>query len=303
MPSPEISERNAKHAAIARSVYLESLDAEQSRQDWALSLRQARRLIADALRASDYLRDISKALRLSGVHMTAFRHLLAPPLSQDQFKLICPDWPKGAENSGRGLQADIAGDAAAFIARWLDPGAAPWIGTGQSPSRAQLRSALQRTAALIAAQRFQTVRRNRQAAAQESAVTGRLVGMGWTRRPSRQIDTRAELAPRSFMHKTRFATNTTRPQEVDIACGLNGTYVAAIECKVTNDETNSVKRVNDVLKKASAWKAHWGSFVETAAVLQGVIAAKDVDRLSDAGVHIFWSHDLASFEQWIRSRS
>ena len=50
------------------------------------------------------------------------------------------------------------------------------------------------------------------------------------------------------MHKTRFAAKT-RPQEVDIACGLQGTFVLAIECKVTNDETNSVKRINDVLKR------------------------------------------------------
>ena len=104
------------------------------------------------------------------------------------------------------------------------------------------------------------------------------------------------------MHKTRFATKTTAPQEVDIACGLRGTVVAAIECKVTNDQTNSIKRVNDVLKKATAWQEHWGSFVETVAILQGVIAAKDVDRLTDARVHVFWSHDLAAFRDWISER-
>ena len=58
------------------------------------------------------------------------------------------------------------------------------------------------------------------------------------------------------MKKTKFAT-TTRPQEVDIACGLGATMVLAMECKVSNDTTNSVKRVNDVLKKATAWREHW----------------------------------------------
>jgi hypothetical protein len=101
------------------------------------------------------------------------------------------------------------------------------------------------------------------------------------------------------MRKTRFATATTAPQEVDIACGLKNSYVLAMECKVTNDETNSVKRVNDVLKKASAWKAHWGSFVMTAALLQGVVAAKDVQRLDDSGVHVFWSHNLDEFRSWL----
>ena len=122
---------------------------------------------------------------------------------------------------------------------------------------------------------------------------------GWTKLPSKLLDTKAAVPLRHFMHKTRFATRTTTPQEVDIACGLKNTVVLAMECKVTNDETNSVKRVNDVLKKATAWKEHWGSFVVTAALLQGVIAAKDVQRLSDAGVHVFWSHDLAEFQSWL----
>ncbi len=105
------------------------------------------------------------------------------------------------------------------------------------------------------------------------------------------------------MHKTRFATGTTTHQEVDVACGLKGTYVLAMECKVTNDETNSVKRVNDVLKKATAWKEHWGNFVLTAAVLQGVVAPKDVQRLSDAKIEVFWSHDMPSFKSWLDVRT
>jgi len=74
-----------------------------------------------------------------------------------------------------------------------------------------------------------------------------------------------------------------------------------MECKVTNDETNSVKRINDVLKKASAWQDHWGSFVHTAALLQGVIAFKDVQRLLEARVSVFWSHDLPTFEGWLEN--
>ena len=120
--------------------------------------------------------------------------------------------------------------------------------------------------------------------------------------PSRLIDTRAAVPPKSFMRKTRFATNTTAHQEVDIACGLERSYVLAMECKVTNDETNSVKRINDVLKKAAAWQSHWGSFVITAALLRGVIAPKDVQRLSDAKIHVFWSHDLPEFRTWLSAQ-
>ena len=105
------------------------------------------------------------------------------------------------------------------------------------------------------------------------------------------------------MHKTRFVSGPNENQEVDIACGLRGTVVLAVECKVTNDVTNSVKRINDVLKKAAAWRSHWGSFIVSAAVLQGVIKFGDVKRLLDAGVEVFWAHQLDLFSDWLDSHS
>ena len=50
------------------------------------------------------------------------------------------------------------------------------------------------------------------------------------------------------------------------------------------------------------WKTHWGSFVKPAALLQGVIAAKDVERLIDENVLVFWSHNLDEFAAWVDSQ-
>ena len=101
------------------------------------------------------------------------------------------------------------------------------------------------------------------------------------------------------MHKTRFISGPNENQEVDIACGLKNTVVLAVECKVTNDKTNSVKRINDVLKKASAWRTQWGRLITSAAVLQGVIKFADVQRLLDDGVEVFWAHRLDLFSDWL----
>lgn len=152
---------------------------------------------------------------------------------------------------------------------------------------------------LLAQQQFATTQRNRLAKLQESQITDILDARGWVKLPSLLVDTKAALREKHYMHKTRYATSTATPQEVDVALGLPNTVVLAMECKVSNDQTNSVKRVNDVLKKAHAWKDHWGNFVKTAAVLQGVIGAKDVERLLDGGVEVFWSHDLPRFERWL----
>jgi hypothetical protein len=296
------SREHIENAERAKALYLDSQKAEEATADWRFAVREARRSAADALRASDYLRDTSTALQMDGRHLLVFRQVLAPPVSQDQFKLICNAYTKGPENNGKPYSPDAAKEIAETISERLDKGVAGWHSRGKLPARRELEAFLRVAATLIGAQKISTARRNRLAFDQEYAVVSMLEEGGWTKLRSSLIDQRAAVPPRHFMHKTRFATNTTRPQEVDIACGLNNSYVVAMECKVTNDETNSVKRINDVLKKASAWKEHWGSFVVTAALLQGVIAPKDVQRLADAGIHVYWSHNLEAFRDWLVTR-
>lgn len=290
---------HAAHAAEAKRRYLEARDPAEGAEDWKLALIEARRVLARALRTSDFLADVATALCANGGHMLAFRQFLAPPISQDQFKLICPMWPKTSEKSGRALGAAQATAVAAVFDKWRDRYLTRWLDARRKPTRAEIKGVFLALSPLIAAQTVATTRRNRLAAKQEQAVIKILEAKGWTRLPSRLIDRRAAVPEKHFMHKTRFATATATPQEVDVACGLRNTVVLAMECKVTNDETNSVKRVNDVLKKAEAWKTHWGSFVVTAALLEGVIAAKDVERLIDHNIQVFWSHELDAFSKWL----
>jgi hypothetical protein len=291
-----------KACAESRQRYLDSRDHEQMALDWQEALHEAREIVADALRASNYLRDVAAALAESGRHMLAFRHLLSPPLSQDQFKLICPQWPKSSEKSGRPIPVEAASVVAQMLGRWRARRLSPWIEMNREPATAEIDSLLLAAGTLIALQKLVTARRNRIAREQEEAVTELLRAKGWQRLPSQLIDQRAQVPAKHFMHKTRFASGQNQSQEVDVACGLGATVVLAMECKVTNDETNSVKRVNDVLKKAAAWKNHWGNFVQPAAMLQGVLKPEDVQRLLDAGVHVFWSHRLDEFAAWIDDR-
>jgi hypothetical protein len=299
----DILPKHIVDAEKSRNLYIDGLKPTEVGEDWRLAVRGARRLVAEALRASSYLTDIEGALQTNGAHSLVFRQLLAPPLSQDQFKLVCTKWRKGSEVNSTPLDENSALQAASVIYERLDYGGTVRWSKGSKPQfKRQLAVLLRVSSVLIASQKMATDRRNKLASEQEDSIIKLLAGVGWTQLPSKLIDTRAQILPLHFMHKTRFATGTTAAQEVDIACGLPKSYVLAMECKVTNDETNSVKRVNDVLKKATAWKDHWGNFVVTAALLDGVIAPKDVQRLSDAGVHVFWSHDLASFKSWLLDR-
>jgi XamI restriction endonuclease len=295
-----IDANHVTNAAQAKALYLDNLKPEEGIADWNFAVRSARRAVAAALRESQFLSDIAGALERNCGHSLAFRHLMAPPVSQDQFRLLCPLWSKSAENKSKRATLEAATAAEQVIRARLNKALVKWE-VGSRPAHAlQIRPVLTAIPILIAQQKIATARRNRLAFEQEYAVVELLEGDGWTKLASKLIDTRAAVPPKHFMHKTRFATGTTAHQEVDIACGLRSTVVLALECKVTNDETNSVKRINDVIKKGTAWKDHWGNFVLTAALLQGVVAAKDVQRLTDANVIVFWSHELDDFRTWLQ---
>lgn len=255
------------------------------------------------LRASDFLSDVSGAVGQDAGHTLPLRHLLAPPISQDQFKLLCPPWSKEAENRRKPLAADKAAAVDSVFKDRRSRRLTPWL-NGNRPARLnEIMSAVEATAPLMASQMVATARRSRLSREQENAAIAVLEGRDWLKLSSATVSTAGQLPAQHFMHKTRFASGPSENQEVDIACGLGGTIVLAMECKVTNDATNSVKRMNDVLKKAAAWKHHWGTFVRPAALLQGVISFTDVERLLDFPVEVFWAHRIEQFADWIEGNT
>jgi hypothetical protein len=298
--SPAAVAHHKVEAAVAAAKYVAGLTSPQAAMDWHSAIMQARRDVVAALKASACLTDIPAALAVSAAHLRVFRFLLAPPISQDQFKLLCPAYSKSKENKGSPITGNEAAAVSAALLAARNPRLTRWLDRGGPPKRFEIRELLHAVSPLLSQQIIATVRRNRLSAEQEGAVIALLKAKGWTRMNSALIETLSTVPAKYYMHKTRFAT-TTQPQEVDVACGLGKDRVLAMECKVTNDETNSVKRINDVLKKAAAWQDHFASFVHTAALLQGVIAPKDVNRLLAADVEVFWSHKLADFETWIDS--
>ena len=75
----------------------------------------------------------------------------------------------------------------------------------------------------------------------------------------------------------------------------------ALECKVSNSSTNSIKRLNnDAAVKAQTWRREFGTEqVVTAAVLDGVYALRNLIDAQEKGLTIFWAHDLRSMLQWM----
>ena len=92
-------------------------------------------------------------------------------------------------------------------------------------------------------------------------------------------------------------------RKADFLIGLLDGRVMALECKVSNSATNSIKRLNnDATVKATVWKREFGSSqVVPAAVLEGVYAIRNLKDAQNNGLTLFWSHDLTAMLDWIHS--
>lgn len=283
----------------AIQIYIAGMAPEPLASEWRQVVRAVRKEILRALIATKGLRDIHGALVQSGRHILVLRHLFAPPISQDQLKLIAPLYPKGAEKTWTKLSPAAAAEfEREFLAR-RDKNLTAWLATNATPSKRQVKRVIDTVTPMISSQIFNTVRRNRLSDEQEKAVETLLQSKGWTKSPSVTVSSPADLSPEHYMRKTRAKASKTATKEVDIACGVSANLILAMECKVSNDATNSVKRVSDVLDKAKSWQTHWGGFIQTAALLQGVIAYKEVVRLMNDDVLVFWSHDLEALSDWL----
>jgi hypothetical protein len=294
-------ERNRTESERAAAIYRAALDPDRGREAWQAACNEAAAAVAATLADTQNLAKVASALVQSAGHLRVLRSLMAPPASQDQYALAVAAYSKSAENSASPLPAQKADQLAQdFVAR-RDRALTAWLDQHRPPTADELAGTLARAVTILAQQALSTDSRNKAADRQERDAIAILVAHGWHEARKIIISQPSDLPERHFIRKTRVKAGSEY-QEVDIACRLKGGYLLAMECKVTNDKTNSKKRIDDIVKKANAWRAEFGKRVKTAALLQGVIKSADVDRLSELDIHVFWSHDLEAFGAWIEKQ-
>lgn len=180
----------------------------------------------------------------------------------------------------------------------LDGRRFPWVGEGREPSEAERAAAVLATAAMMATERTRTVRRNEAKAGQEGAVAEALVAVGFRQvRPPRAIRTLEDApGPGEFCAEVDFGG-----RKADLVVGLWDRRRMPVECKVSNSETNSFKRVNnDAAVKAVGWIRAFGEDqVVPAAVLSGVFKPAALHEAQARGLTLFWAHRLDDLTGWI----
>lgn len=227
---------------------------------------------------------------------TTLRYLGAPPISADDLSTLAEVQAAGKPSPA---QVDRVLDVMRAI---LDPLRFPWVRAGTMPSRAQRHAAELATSVLIASQRVQTLRRGDEGSSVEGAVRGLLIGMGWQQAAPRerggvQVLVTDAPASRTFNVQTNLGSDNA-----DVLVRLDDGRLLAIECKGSNSEINSRKRLNkEAAQNARAWLARFGSDqVVPAVAMQGVFKPRYVAEVQATPMAIFWGHRLDDLREFIQ---
>jgi len=75
-----------------------------------------------------------------------------------------------------------------------------------------------------------------------------------------------------------------------------------IECKVSNSEVNSTKRlIRETRGKHNDWRREFGGELMTGAVLAGAFSLINLSQAQEAGVLPFFEHELGALSAFIRA--
>jgi hypothetical protein len=227
--------------------------------------------------------------------LKAFRYLSGPPISEDDLKVLAE-----AMLSPSRLRSDreMASRVLNVVRIGLDKRRFPWISESREATEHERESAVLASAALLASAHVSTSRRSEGKEEQEQLVEDALLKNGLAKVVTRKVNTLNEApAPGEFCRESTLGT-----RKADFIVGLWDRRIMAIECKVSNSSTNSVKRLNnDAAAKAEAWIAEFGTrSMVPVAVLSGVYKIHNLINAQDRGLTLFWAHDLAELMSWIK---
>lgn len=228
--------------------------------------------------------------------LEAVRYLAAPPMSSDDLTTLA-DAPS---LSAKVIKADpeLAQRIIATVLDGLDRRRFPWFTEGREATEQERASAVLASTALLATQRVNTDRRSKAKKAQELSVAEHLIAAKFKQVSTRTAHTLgAAPKPGEFCGESQLGD-----RKADILVGLWDGRIMPMECKVSNSATNSIKRLNnDAAVKASYWRRAFGDGqVVPVAVMSGVFNLLNLCQAQEAGLTLFWAHDLDEMSGWIK---
>lgn len=227
---------------------------------------------------------------------TALRYLGAPPISEDDLKTLVGAslaWTRVRDNPG------LASDIRDVIVQILDPKRFPWVYTSRPPTANEKEAAILASTVVATAQRVQTSRRIDEKAALEGSVRQVLLNLGLTPVPIRRVENIRREAP--LPGEFTAGSCVVGEDEADVVVGLYDHRILAIECKASNSEINSRKRINkEVAQDAQNWVSRFGAdMLVPAAAIQGVFKPSYIEAAQQIPIVFFWAHRLTDLHNFI----
>jgi hypothetical protein len=224
------------------------------------------------------------------------RYLAGPPISKDDLETV---GEIRLSPSALVRQPSSALVAIETVKLGLDRNRFPWVSENRDPTESERNAAIVATAALMAGRKVMTARANDGKTAQEQKVKDALVDLGFTEVASRTIPTLVQAPGRGEF----CGESLLGPRKADVVVRLWDDRVMAIECKVSNSATNSVKRLNnDAAVKAGQWLGQFGTAqMVPSAMLAGVFKPLNLESAQTSRLTIWWSHDLSTMTNWIEA--
>ncbi len=230
---------------------------------------------------------------------TALRYLGAPPISSADLETLT-----GASLAWRLIQQDVERATAIrdVIRQILDPKRFPWIYENRQPSSQEREAAVLASTVAASSQRLQTARRTDDGNSMEESVRGVLVGMGLTAVAKRRIPNPMMVDMFEVGHYSA-GPCVLGDDEADIVVRLFDGRLMAIECKASNSEINSRKRINkEIGQNAQNWVGRFGSdTIVPAGAIQGVFKPGYIKAAQEIPVVFYWGHRISDLRDFISS--
>lgn len=246
--------------------------------------------------ARQKLADVFEEILSDEIGLEALRYLAGPPISTDDLKTLAK---ASLAPSRLRRDSEMAARVLDVVLASLDSKRFPWVTEQRRPDLAERQVATLASASLMATQRVQTDRKNVAKTKQEKQVADYLSNVGLMQVGPRDIATSDDAPGRgAFCGECMFGD-----RKADLVVQLYDGRLMPVEYKVSNSATNSVKRLNnDAAAKATAWIDYFGrrQIVPTA-VLSGVFKRHNLVQAQEAGLTIFWAHDLGPLGAFVDS--
>lgn len=175
----------------------------------------------------------------------------------------------------------------------------PWLQENRPPTLEELIRAQLATVTLAAASKILTQRRSDERVELENQLHNLLRANLIEIPPQPIVNIRSDgPQPGEFMRNALVGQHGA-----DAIVGLYDYRLLCIECKASNSEINSRKRLNkEVGADAKAWLGSFGeNNIVPAAAIRGVFKAEYVKQAQEVPVAIFWSHRLEDLIDFIES--